>query len=92
VIHSWTRALQWHPHVHRLVPGGALDRNDRWITIPRRKISVVGPSGYGNSTFLRILSGLDCAVRAIDVSPNYWKRAVIYSKDFAWSVTDPFLR
>ena len=37
VLHTWTRALEWHPHVHLLVPGGALDRNGRWITIPRRK-------------------------------------------------------
>jgi hypothetical protein len=37
VLHTWTRALEWHPHVHLLVPGGALDRNGRWVTVVRRK-------------------------------------------------------
>jgi hypothetical protein len=32
VLHTWTRALAFHPHVHFLVPGGALDFvNERWL-------------------------------------------------------------
>jgi len=24
VLHTWGRQLQWHPHIHYLVPGGGL--------------------------------------------------------------------
>lgn len=30
VLHTWTRNLAYHPHVHYLVPGGGLHEN-RWI-------------------------------------------------------------
>src|ERR1022692_4259428 len=32
VLHTWTRTLEYHPHVHYLVPGGGLSRDQRqWI-------------------------------------------------------------
>ena len=32
ILHTWTRALRFHPHVHFLVPAGGLDFvNDRWL-------------------------------------------------------------
>ena len=32
VLHTWTRALEYHPHVHFLVPGGGLSLDQRqWI-------------------------------------------------------------
>ncbi len=32
VLHTWTRALRFHPHVHFLVPGGGLDfGRERWL-------------------------------------------------------------
>jgi hypothetical protein len=38
VLHTWTRTLEWHPHVHMLVPGGALAPDGRtWLPLPRRK-------------------------------------------------------
>jgi hypothetical protein len=31
VLHTWGRQLQYHPHIHYLVPGGAVSRQDgRW--------------------------------------------------------------
>jgi hypothetical protein len=30
VLHTWTRALVYHPHVHCLVPGGALAPDGTW--------------------------------------------------------------
>jgi hypothetical protein len=33
VLHTWTRTLEYHPHVHYLVPGGGLSLNQRqWIS------------------------------------------------------------
>ena len=30
VLHTWTRAKEYHPHLHLLVPGGALDKDGVW--------------------------------------------------------------
>ncbi|MEO7034962.1 MAG: transposase, partial [Polyangiaceae bacterium] len=38
VLHTWTRTLEWHPHVHLLVPGGGLAPDGRtWRAVPTRK-------------------------------------------------------
>ena len=45
ILHTWTRKLIYHPHLHFIVPGGAFDfeRNDwnkiKYETIPVRKLS-----------------------------------------------------
>jgi len=31
ILHTWTRAMTYHPHVHFLVSAGGLDRNGRWV-------------------------------------------------------------
>jgi len=43
VLHTWSRTLDWHPHIHMLVPGGALDDNDAWLTVRRRKKEFLVP-------------------------------------------------
>lgn len=35
VLHTWTRALVYHPHIHMLVPAGAVDAQNTWR--PARK-------------------------------------------------------
>ena len=35
ILHTWTQRLEYHPHVHCVVPGGGLDDHGRWI--PARK-------------------------------------------------------
>jgi hypothetical protein len=36
VLHTWTRALEYHPHVHCVVTGGGLTRDGtRWLAIRR---------------------------------------------------------
>ncbi len=38
VLHTWTRTLEWHPHVHLLVPGGALAPDGRtWVGVKGRR-------------------------------------------------------
>jgi len=32
VLHTWTRALLYHPHVHFIVTGGGLSPDRRWLT------------------------------------------------------------
>jgi Putative transposase/Transposase zinc-binding domain len=37
VLHTWTRTLEWHPHVHLLVPGGGLAADGKtWVPAPKR--------------------------------------------------------
>jgi hypothetical protein len=37
VLHTWTRALQFHPHVHAIVTAGGLsDDGTRWCAVSRR--------------------------------------------------------
>ena len=44
VLHTWTRTLEWHPHVHMLVPGGGLAPDGRtWIAAPRRRTRYLVP-------------------------------------------------
>jgi hypothetical protein len=32
VLHTWTRALLYHPHVHYIVTGGGLDESGNWVS------------------------------------------------------------
>ncbi len=39
VLHTWTRDLQFHPHVHCIVTGGGLHPDgDRWVSSRRRHL------------------------------------------------------
>ena len=48
VLHTWGRQLQYHPHIHYIVPGGALSKEDnRWhpsridFYLPVKAMSIV---------------------------------------------------
>ena len=48
VLHTWGRQLQYHPHIHYVVPGGALSKEDgRWhpsrvdFYVPNRALSKI---------------------------------------------------
>ncbi|HEY4157636.1 MAG TPA: IS91 family transposase [Polyangiaceae bacterium] len=44
VLHTWTRTLEWHPHVHLLVPGGGLAPDGcTWLSVPRRRQRFIVP-------------------------------------------------
>ncbi|XXS91253.1 transposase [Sorangium sp. So ce362] len=44
VLHTWTRTLEWHPHVHLLVPGGGLAPDRRtWRAAPPRRTRYLVP-------------------------------------------------
>jgi hypothetical protein len=36
VLHTWTRAMEFHPHVHMLVPAGGLDKEGNWRTTRKK--------------------------------------------------------
>lgn len=47
VLHTWTRALVYHPHVHFIVTGGGLSQDGQWLStrpdflVPVRALSVI---------------------------------------------------
>jgi hypothetical protein len=48
VLHTWTRAMLFHPHVHMLVTAGGLSQDQRWIEpknpkflVPVRALSMI---------------------------------------------------
>jgi hypothetical protein len=44
VLHTWTRTLEWHPHIHMLVPGGGLAPDGRtWLPVPPRRTKFLVP-------------------------------------------------
>ena len=43
VLHTWTRILGYHPHIHCLVPAGSLDTESNWRTIKRPWLVPKGP-------------------------------------------------
>jgi Putative transposase/Transposase zinc-binding domain len=46
VLHTWTRKLQFHPHVHAIVTGGGLSADGtRWHAAPRRFLFPVHAMG-----------------------------------------------
>jgi Putative transposase len=47
VLHTWTRQLLYHPHVHYIVPGGGLTADGRWrssrpdFLVPVKALSLI---------------------------------------------------
>ena len=74
VLHTWGRSLSYHPHIHYIVPGGALSKSDqRWH--PCRKdffLTVRAMSKIYRAKFLNEMkkSGL-----ASIICPDVWRQA-----------------
>lgn len=75
VLHTWTRTLTYHPHVHCLVPGGGLGADRRWR--PARKgflVPVRALSRIFRDLLFRKLPDLP-------VPASVWRKEwVVYSK------------
>lgn len=90
VLHTWTRDLNWHPHVHCIVSGGGLDlSNDQWVPTSKKflfPVLVLGEVFRGK--FLAALrvwvehEGIDlgCADPVAFFRDLYSTRWVIYAK------------
>ena len=80
VLHTWTRALVYHPHVHCLVPGGACDPGDgAWraargdFLVPVRALS----ARFRGRFLARLKAALPTAVIPATVWHTPW---VVYCK------------
>lgn len=61
ILHSWGQTLWHHPHVHFIVPGGALSEDGRWLE-PRYKKKFLFPVHALSKVFRgKFVEGLKCA-------------------------------
>lgn len=93
VLHTWTRTLNYHPHIHMLVPGGALSPEGVWKALPRRRKRFLVPV----RALAKVFAGkfMAAARRALpDVALPYIpykKRWVVFAKPVVHG-TDNVLR
>jgi len=83
VLHTWTRTLEWHPHVHMLVPGGALAADGQtWLRVPGRKKTFLVPVKALAAGFRgRFLHLARRALAGVEFPTIPWeKRCVVYCK------------
>ncbi len=72
VLHTWGRTLEYHPHVHYVVPGGGLSADgDRWLAsradflVPVKALSIVFRGKF------RDLLAREGLLEAVD--PSVWR-------------------
>ena len=80
VLHTWGRTLEYHPHVHYVVPGGGVSaEGDRWMPsrahffVPVQALSVIFRAKFREL--------LEKAGLLEEVDPKVWSRAwVVHSQ------------
>jgi len=78
VLHTWGRQLQYHPHIHYVVPGGGFDSHDgRWhaadrgFFLPVRALSPIFRAKFRDAiTDAGLLSQIDAKVWTVDWNVN----------------------
>lgn len=78
VLHTWGRQMQYHPHLHLIVPGGGLseDRN-RWLPsaktfyLPIKALSKIYRGKFRSEMISKkLITNIDPAVWAVDWNVN----------------------
>jgi hypothetical protein len=83
VLHTWTRTLEWHPHIHMLVPAGALAPDKcTWRAPPKRRKSFLVPVRMLSDCFRgRFLRAARRALPTVALPEVVWhKRWVVFVK------------
>jgi hypothetical protein len=83
VLHTWTRTLEWHPHLHMLVPAGGLGFDGRtWLAVPTRRkrflVHVRALAKHFRGHFLHLARRTLPTVQFPDIP--WGKRWVVFSK------------
>ena len=79
VLHTWSRTLTYHPHVHCLVPGGGLSADGQWLSArPNYLLPAPALSALFRGIFLDLLAK---ALPGVTVPNVVWKHEwVVYCK------------
>jgi len=100
VLHTWTRDLRLHPHIHCIVTAGGLDERDHWIPARSRYLfSVKAMSKVFRGKFLEQLDDLykqglltlrgGCA-DLVDHAKFHQLKDKLYRKDWVVYAKQPF--
>lgn len=74
VLHTWGRQLPYHPHIHYIVPGGALSKSDqRWH--PSRKDFFLPVRAMSKIFKAKFLDEMKKSGLASKICPDVWKQA-----------------
>lgn len=76
VLQTWTRTKEYHPHIHFIVPGVALDRAGKTLCFPKKKF-LVRQEPLGIIFRAKFRDELIRAGLATKVAPSIWKKAWI---------------
>ncbi len=88
VLHTWTRALLFHPHLHAIVTGGGLSFDaSKWVGLPTEEFLFPGTavSRVFRGKFLAGFIGL-CKAGTIDLSAPDSRTLVRAAKQHDWVV------
>jgi hypothetical protein len=73
VLHTWTRDLFYHPHVHYLVPGGGVDRDGQtWL--PARKNFFLPVKALSKLFRAAFQHALRKTALYVQIHPKVWRR------------------
>lgn len=77
VLHTWGRQLQYHPHIHYVVPGGGFDGDGHWheadrgFFLPVRALSMIFRAKFRDAMAAAgLVDEIDAEVWAVDWNVN----------------------
>lgn len=77
VLHTWGRQLQYHPHIHYVVPGGGFDSDDHWheadrgFFLPVRALSMIFRAKFRDAMVsVGLADEIDAEVWSVDWNVN----------------------
>jgi hypothetical protein len=79
VLHTWTRTLEYHPHVHCLVPAGGVSNDGTWLAA---RANYLVPVKALSKIFRELLTSLvRKALPHLELPQSVWKKDwVVYCK------------
>jgi len=72
VLHTWTRALEHHPHVHMLVPAGGVDKDGQWRQSRKKFLAPVRALSRGFRT--RFMKQARKALSEVTFPKEVWNK------------------
>lgn len=72
VLHTWSRTMDYHPHVHCLVPAGGVSQDDQWI--PARQSFLVPVRALSKIFKAIFRDGIEALLPSSAVPSHVWKK------------------
>jgi hypothetical protein len=83
ILHTWGQNLSLHPHIHCIIPGGFVDRNNKWRTSKSQGkflFPVKALSKVYRAKYVALLRASDIAVEPSTYNALFSKQWVVYAK------------